>query len=493
MTPGRSISERLREIWPRIGPIGLTLGLMAMAIGVQLFVSPIVGLSETGDMRRTSVLIGLEYPKNFFTELRGFVIPEFILSTPAREIGDQFNQPAYTSEGLFAALARIPAGLFSKTQRFDIRWAGLVHLTALLLGVGAGLTAASGLLSRPVALLGAGLATTLMFTDVGYVSYFNSLYGDAASLAGLALFTGTALGTALRPDALKWTMMYVAAAAVLITAQAQNTLLVVPALYYLWRLSVLRLDRSGRRASALAGLLLIVLSLAVYYAGRPATLRKSSLFQTVFSGILHESTTPKKDLAELGLPTDWSAYARQDYWVSERSPREDPEFDRVYFANMSFGKVALFYLRHPGHLFDIAVVAGQRAHRLRMPYMGNFTKEAGLPAYAQSGAFDVWSAVKPSILPGSLLTLALTCALWAGVALMRRRDADAGVALVAELALALVATLVIQFLTSILAEGLAVIDRHLFLFNATFDVLVIGSIAFVLQTLPVRKPARADA
>lgn len=489
MTPDRPISDRLREVWRRIGPIGLTLALMAIAIGVQLFVPPIVGLSETGDMRRNVVFIGLEYPKNFFTELRGFVIPEFILSTPTPQTGDQFNQPAYTSEGLFGVLARIPAGLFSKTQRFDIRWAGLVHLIALLLGVGAGLIAVSRLLSRPAALLGAGLVTAFMFTDVGYVSYLNSLYGDAASLAGLALFTGTALGAALRPDAFKWTMMYVAAAAILITAKAQNTLLVIPAVYYLWRVSVLRLDRSGRRASVLAGLILIALSFAEYHAGQPGVLRKSSLYQTVFNGILHESRTSKDDLADLGLPTDWSVYARQDYWVGERSPRLDPEFDRVFFADMSFAKVAFFYLRHPGHLFDIAVVAGRRAHLLRMPYMGNFTKDAGFPAYTQSGAFDVWSSVKPSILPGSLLTLSITCVLWAGLALRRRRDADVGVALIADLALVLVATLCIQFLTSILAEGLAVFDRHLFLFNAAFDVLLIGSIAWMLQTLPARNQA----
>lgn len=489
MTPDRSTSERLREAWRRIGPIGLTLGLMASAIGFQLFVPPIVGLSETGDMRRNVVFIGLEYPKNFFTELRGFVIPEFILSTPTLQTGDQFNQPAYTSEGLFGALARIPAGLFSKTQRFDIRWAGLVHLTALLLGVLAALLAVSRLLSRPMALLAAGLATAFMFTDVGYVSYLNSLYGDAASLAALALFTGTALGAALRPNALKWTMMYVVAAAILITAKAQNTLLVIPAVYFLWRLSALRLDRSGQRASGLAGLVLIALSFAVYHTGQPGVLRKSSLYQTVFNGILHESPTPKEDLADLGLPTDWSVYARQDYWVGERSPRTDPEFDRVFFADMSFSKVALFYVRHPGHLLDIAVVAGRRAHRLRMPYLGNFTRDAGFPAYTQSGAFDIWSWVKPHVLPGSLLSLSLTCALWTGFALRRRRDADAGVALTADLALVLVATLCIQFLTSILAEGLSVIDRHLFLFNATFDVLVIGSIALLLQKLPARNQA----
>jgi len=471
-------TDFLSTVRERISLPGLTVAAMALACGFQLFVPPIVGLSDTGDMTRNAVPAGLRQT-GAGDQNRGFVIGSYDLG-PRRLVGDDglYDRAAFSSEVLFLNLARLLPGYVSKTNTFDLRWAGLIHLAGLLTGVWLALRALSGMLGGR-ALWVSCFLTFFIFTDVGYVSYLNSLYGDAASLTSLALFSGCALTAARHPSARRWAWLFLGAAVLLLSAKAQNTLLMIPSLYYLGRLAAARLEPRERRGLRIGGALVVLFGVLTFLEGQPGVLRKSTIYQAVFSGILHESSTREADLAELGLPTDWARYARQDYWVGERSPRLDPEFDRVFFSSMSLSKVAFFYLRHPGHLLGIAQVAAARSQHLRMPYMGNFEKDEGRPAYAWSGAFDLWSRLKPA-LPQSLPGFGLCLIAWTAFAFKGRGRSPQG-ALVAEAFLSLVGVLVIQFFTCILAEGLAAIDRHLFLFNAAFDVLLIGSAAWALQ------------
>jgi len=83
---------------------------------------------------------------------------------------------------------------------FDVRALGAIHLALFLLGVWLllRLSARLGLATRAVI----ALLLALVFCDVGYAAYFNSLYSEPGSFVFLFLALAAAIGLAKQPASL---------------------------------------------------------------------------------------------------------------------------------------------------------------------------------------------------------------------------------------------------------------------------------------------------
>lgn len=451
----------------------------------QLFVPPIVGQADTGDMWRNMIAGGLDYAPGFDIATMRIVhaIEEFQLRAPRFSKGDggKWDDPVITSEIIVIFLARAVHGVFGKTPALDIRYLGFAHL--LLFMVGWRLCLEVGLRRlEPRAVGAASTMALFFFTDVGYVAYFNTAYGEAATLSFLSLVVGCALMVIDRAG-FAWFSAFVIAALLFVVAKAQNSLAIIPL-----GVLVLVLARAGSRArwTGLVAVGLLAFGAAVVFQkGHMDAMRHADVYSALFTGILPLADDPKAVMAEFGLDPRLERYIGKTYWGTLDGPQGDPVFEADFVDRTSFLPIISYYAKNPAKVLKVCIKGAPDAFFLRMPYMGNFTPSSGMPPLAQSQAFALWSSFKARVVPRQFATLVLVYGAafgLAGLALVR------GATLECRLSAALVLVIgsigVLQYLTSILANGMEGLSRHLFLFNALTDLLLVAGVGAGFDRFP---------
>ncbi len=447
---------------------GLVLALMAAILLYQLAVPPIVGLANNGDFERFMGRIGLkysvtEYSDRYFNYInRNFQIVE----------RNWWRSGCVSSENLFMELALSLSNLVSKVGMLDIRSLGLVHALAFLFAIWLMLAATRGF-PRQVRYL-FGFCVVLVFTDVGYVAYFNSLYSEPAALIFLCLTVGLIGLYLVSPKPRPFLLLCCLLAAMLFaSSKRQNAWLGIPLAAYVAYLACrLRSRRWG--AAILVAVLALCLGSGLVAKADPGYQKGNNIHNSIFNGILLNSPAPEVDLRELGLEAELAQYAGTISYMPD-SAVNDAGLPVSFFASLGWGRILKFYASHPGRLINLAQQGAHFAFDLRPPGHGNFEKLAGLPPGAMSQAFDHWSGFRAKWAPKSLWLLAgfLGLNLGIGVAcLLLNRDpmpdAPASAGLVAALAL----MAMMAFASSIIGEGLTDIEKHLFSFNVLVDLLL---------------------
>lgn len=193
-----------RNAWVR----WLAVGAAAAVLACQLLAPPIVGVADNGDFSKLIGKYGLRSPA--YWEYIGVGYPH--------DASLHYDPGFSSSEQIFVRAAIGLNRLAEGAHSLDIRAAGLVHSAVFLLAVGlfAPLLAGGG---RAVQLVFYA-AALFIFTDVMYVSYFNSLYMDVSALIGLllaAVFYLRAITWGRGADA--W--LFVASSVILISSKPQ--------------------------------------------------------------------------------------------------------------------------------------------------------------------------------------------------------------------------------------------------------------------------------
>ena len=120
--------------------------------------------------------------------------------------------------------------------------------------------------------------------------------------------------------------------------------------------------------------------------------------------------------------------------------------------------------------------------------MGNYDRSAGKPPFAQSRAFSAWSTMKQSVFGGHGYRYGIYCAalcLLLPLTLLRRGGKQRRVWIAA--ALVLVSMAGMTLLIGCLADGVDFL-RHLFLFNACVDLMILASFSVLVYRDAERTP-----
>jgi hypothetical protein len=205
-------------------------------------------------------------------------------------------------------------------------------------------------------------------------------------------------------------------------------------------------------------------------------IRDIGLYHTVFMELLPQSPDPAADLAALGLDGRLLRYSGINAYQPE-SPVTDPEFRREFFERCGYAKVLAIYLRHPARLFGRLERAGRVAFQLRPGSPGNFDRRAGFPPQARSWRFSAWSSLRPRLFGGrgglawiaGLVAASLATAAW--ILPDSPHGRKVGRALVVLAAMA-----ALEFFVCALADYLGDVSRHLYAFQAMWDVLLLGNL-----------------
>jgi len=164
-----------------------------------------------------------------------------------------------------------------------------------------------------------------------------------------------------------------------------------------------------------------------------------------------------------------------------------PAFREAFFVRFGYADLLRFYATHPQRLVDRLRRAGRRAFALRPGNLGNFEQASGLPAGAQSRRFDAWSGARMSLGRGGLIWIVALL----GVNLVAAVRADAqSRRLLRDGLVALCAMAALEFGVCSMADFLDDVSRHLYVFQAMWDLLLIIDLAWLARILSGRRPAR---
>ena len=457
-------------------------GLAAAAFFLtwQLLVPPIVGLADNGDFVKVMRRAGLAYlepsPDRYFR----WAPSKFAFAE--REP----DPDGYVTSETPLARTAVAVSKLAGAKRFDIRALGALHAALLLLGLGLALAALKGL--APPAGWTAAVLLVFVFTDVAYAAPLNSLYGQAASLVFLMLTVGiAAMGVQQGGLSGGWLAAYFVAAALFVCSKPQETLQ-APILAGLGVVLAGK-ERRPRIAAAVCAALLIA-SAWISFRSTPPALRRVAQYHALFAELLPNSPDPEADLRRLTLPPGLARYSGTTAY-EDRSGIGDPAVLAELDGRASYGSLARLYLSQPGRAFAVLQRAAWKGARMRPPFFGDLAREAGEPERAQSRRFALWSDLKLTARPW---TLAIWAALlfgmaFAALATLRRasprgRLARAGL-------LALVAMAALELAVCAFADAHIELVRHLYVFHALIDLLLIAAAVWTVQAVSDARRARA--
>lgn len=443
-----------------------------------LFLKPFVGVADNGDFLRMMNTVGL----NYFDAAESNADRFFSFSHSRFSYENLFRGFYPSSQILLVLVPRLIAGLLHGSY-FDIRLLGAVYAllllaaTWLIVKLGTGRSYITGLL------LGAGML--FVFYDIGYLAYFNSLFGEPVSMVFMLLTfaLGLRLAGQQEPSTKGLTVFFVAVL-FLICSKIQNSPVGIAFALIFLRMAYLKGTGNWKKLAQRFAVAVFLVSVIMYVAA-PKELKHINLYQTVFFGILNESQDVRGDLRDLGLPERLEVLAGTNYFQGDTAiKQDDPSLTPDFYDRISHKDVLFFYLQHPSRLIDNMEYAARNSMSIRPYYLGSYEKGEGKPAGTVAYTYSAWSEFKNTHIPHTLGFLILFYVVYyAGVLFEYFRTGELRGRIAGELMMLLGLIGLFSFLVPILGDGRADIGKHLFLFNVCFDMMVVAMLGWTVHKL----------
>jgi hypothetical protein len=448
------------------------LAICAAILTVQLFVPPFIGLADNGDFPKITgrLSLGPKYGgENFIHFVSDYV----------REPRYYWKSETLSTEQPLAWIATRLSRAAKAGGVFDIRWLSAIHSGLLLCALYVLLRSLRPLPAWPRSLIAA--AAIFIFTDVTYVSYFNSFYTDAAALLGLLLMIALAVHIAVTGMRTMNAILFCFAALLFIGSKPPH------AIWGFLPAAFLALA-GGKRGLPFASVLLAASAVTLWLS--PAGYTAQPLFTLVFSKLTRQSPAPQEVLAQLGLPKEDSAFIGMNAFVPG-APILDPKWTSEFTRATSYRSVLKWYVHHPRRALEfLDQTLTIEAPQMRAPNLSNFRRQEALTRGWRAGHFALWSDFRSALLrrwPHHMLVWYLLV-IAASIRIVRTPQA-----LLGWITLGIAALAIGEFCVAALADDLETY-RHLFIFHACTDLTICFAIsAVVLKYNTVGRTVLASA
>ena len=461
----------MQKWWRKWGWELICFLIFFILVAYQVFLPPVTGLANNSDfvyvLGKLSICpVDREKQDNLYLVTDYFVDPAQCT----------WDSGLVSTEEPLAIAATYLSAPFTGARKFDLRALAAVHLSLLLVALGILLSITSR--AGPAVRVGLPILSILIFTDVAYTCYLNSVYLDAAAYVLLVATTAIA-AAALLDHRSRWVSAgYVVFGVALEFSKSQHAILGLVFAALALVLAFRPASRTVRIEWAVIAALLAG-GAAVMFSLTPPQYRINPLYNVIFSRLAPHSDAPWDVLKELGLGDQDLKYLDTHAYVPG-VPAHDPAWSEDFLRRTSFSKLMWFYVRNP----DVALVEMNRdlthaAPVLRPKDMANYREKDGFPPRAMATRFSLWSTLRSALLnvfPYHVLLIYLAPWAFAVAAWKRPRLRSP----LLPLALALSAAGVVEFAMSSLTDALDN-SRHLFIFQVITELLILMIAAALLD------------
>jgi hypothetical protein len=462
--------------------------ITALVASIILFLPNYLGVAGDGSTDEVMRSAGIYYldkePDKIYNNY-------FVKTYSTIASGEDKPGKTINSQVFFICLAKALDDLVTRDHNFDIRFLGLIYLIFYLPAV--------YLIVRQMCqrvkqftegfvIAGAGL---IIFSDIGYITYFNSFYPEAIWLIAMLYCTGAAMSFQKeRPEYLDFLglMLFLTSAMILTGTRRQCGILGFLFAIYVIRLIFVR--RNFLWGISCMGAA-FVLSLFAYFCMflYPSDFSETSKFHSMTRGVLFVSSDPAKTLGEFGIDpsyellTDASSY---DYLPLVKSG--DASLYHGFMDQFTTSDIAVYYLRHPGSMLgmiDVSIGAGMD---IRRGSCGNYEMSAGMPEKAKSIFWSGWSTFKAMSAPRTigylfLLTGFVFFLFYKGYSIRPQKNRRNTILL--DMNLTVLGVLLSQSVVVIIGSGDAEMVQRMFLVGLSLDIMTYSVFAELQHKLKI--------
>ena len=415
----RRLNRLMREKYSANLLAGLAAAACGLLAAVMLLAPNYIGMgndslaeAKMGAYRLSyvdeGILSGEVAPNAYFTRVYGL---------SHLEGGSEFSL-----EHAMVSLAKGLDWIFTRNQLFDIRFLALIYLALYLPGVFLVVKAALERVrqfSEAAVLAALGV---LIFSDISYIAYFNSLYADALLFIMLLYMAGSSLlmHREGKRQSLCAVLLGLSCAGFCLVTRRGFLAGVIGAFFLLMHLPRLVRNREKVLHVLMSCFALAASILSLFQVS--GEFDDTGKYHAMTRGVLLQSADPARTLEEMGINLSFSVLANDslydDYPVAQIG---NPLIQKEFLNRYATGDIMAFYLRHPGALFSMWDLGVKAAVNLRRDYCGNYEASTGMPPMSKSIFGSAWSLFKMQSAPrtiGYLAVLVAVVLLTAGKELM---------------------------------------------------------------------------
>lgn len=460
----------------------ITVCLAFVMMAVMLYVKPIIGMADSGDFGRIMGATGLGWISEEPDE-RHF---DYIITTYSMHNVPLWNLETYpSSQVLLVKTATFINKLLGFKTVFDIRVLSFLYVIIFLTSIYI-IHKYSNITSNYVKYI-LSFLILIIFLDVGYIAFFNSLYGEATSYVFLFLVLAIGLYISNHNDPPYYGLLiFLMIIIIFSTAKAQNIPLAIVFIIFSLKLLFVKKDILWRITIVIFIFLMATSSIAVHTL-TSQVMQNCHKYQTIFYGVIRHSPTPEKDLEELGIDPKFAVLKGTNFFMTGLTyDLRDPILQEEIYDKITHSKILLFYLRHPKRFLEKLIISADNGFYIRPTYLGNYERAPGVKPLQMASIFSLWSTFKANILPHSLFLVVSFFFMYFAVLVYyyimkwRRREKTLFVDIF--MILGLIGT--VSFVVPVLGDGEADHAKHLFLFNVCFDMMLVASIIWMFSVLP---------
>jgi len=365
--------------------------------------------------------------------------------------------------------------VFIDLLSFDIRFLGILYSAIFIFSF---YLILKSFKKWPLVQILCGIFTLLFFTDVNYIAYFNSFFGEASTIAFLFLTIASLLNLANKkaPEKKDFYFFFIASGAFLTSKSQQIPLAIFMVIIYF---ALYKFYKNHKKLILKSSIAVVVLCIASLISINDYT-NKNNIYQAVFTGVLYDSEDPVKDLEELGIDTKFAPLAGTNFYTKDLpfNPMGE-EMLQDFYPYASRGKILLFYAKHLDRFWQQFVVSAEKAYEFYNLSKSNFEKGA-YPNNKLLNTFRTYLAHNYKDLHRNIyIFLGFSIVFFAALAFYFIRYKDEKIRLLALLALLLLASGASQLILPILGSGRADFGKHLFMINLSYDIMLCAVIMYI--------------
>lgn len=455
------------------------ISILTLFLFYCLVLNPALGMADNGDFGRMFIMSGLtDAGSTYSEEFDGYFHKFYILSNPG------FLLPWYPSVVVGCYISKIALIIGLKFHLldsgfFDIRALGIIYSGIFIFGIY--LILKYDKLSN-IARLVCGILAILVFTDGIYIAYFNSFFGEAATISFMFLTIGSFLNLISKDEPLKgdFILFFIASSCLLTSKTQQLPLLLFMLIIYF---ALYKFYGNYKKLIIKSTVIVTILCTIMFISIGDFT-NKNNLYQSVFTGILYDSETPEEDLKELGIDTKFAVLAGTGFYGKDLS--FDPmgsEMLSEFYPNISIGKVLSFYIKHPMRAFDKICASADNAYYFNEINEYNFPKgEYSQNKIINNFRYNLINKF-PSVHRNIYIFIGFSFVYLLALIIYFFKSKKKETKLLILLLLFLLASGASQLVLPVLGSGFGDFRKHLFLINLSYDILVCSAIIWFINTL----------
>lgn len=392
------------------------LALVATAIVMVvlaggLFISPYLGLGNDSAVLDVMESAGLEYQPEDAQNGNLYFTRQYQVVRHA-----SFDS-AHT---MLISIARWVDYAFTNDTVFDVRMLGMIYavlfLPAFYIMIYAALARVHGFTEK-VAVVGLGI---LIFSDISYIAYFNSLYSEGLIYICLLYIFGAAMS--LQRQQKNNTRFYVVIViATTLLSFTRRHCYIVSIVMGVFCYFQIRLKKT--RGDFIKCILFATMLILVGLIGKTwmkDDFDQSDQFHAMTRGVLLQASNPVKALGAFGINPSYSMLTDASLYFTYPIARlDDPLIQDGFLNQYSKNDIVLYYSAHPGTavgMLDLAVKASYQRSRNNC---GNYERSVGMPKMAKSIYMSIYSNFKIKSMPRTIGYIVLLIACYTIMAMRR--------------------------------------------------------------------------